>query len=562
MVKKIIQSSQQLFSRQQSSVLSAAVIITASSLLSALLGLLRNRLLVGEFFGSPVTRLQLDAYWVAFRLPELVFQILVIGSLSAAFIPVFQKYLNESRKEAYLVASSVMNFILLVFTVLSVFIFIFAVPLTRLMTSANFLESQIILAAQLTRIMIFAQFFFAISNFLTGAIQAEQRFLVPALSPAAYNIGIIAGTVLLSPFMGIYGPAVGVVLGSLLHLLFQLPLAKRLGFRYHVVMNLHHPGVRKMLRLMPPRIFTISINQIELFATVFFATALPVGSLTIMNIATQLMSAPIRIFSVPIGQASLPFLSKTVADGEMKIFKRTLLTALHQVLFLALPAGMLLLILRIPLVRLAYGAAEFPWAATLLTGKVVALLSLSIFAAATIHVLTRGYYALHNTKLPLWIALISVSINIVIAYLSVYVYNWGVLGLALGVSISAVVQMILLLLFLLPFIKPLSGYELLNSPLRMVLATMVMGVSLWIPMRLLDKYVFDTTRVVPLIVLTMMVSLFGGIVYLGLAGLFKIPEVDAFMNLFKRLGNWRTVLTQTEEVIEEPPTQAEEIKPL
>jgi len=524
--------------------------------------LLTNRLLVGEFFGSPASRMQLDAYWVAFRLPELVFQILVIGSLSAAFIPVFAKYLKRSRDEAFTIASSVMNIVLLVFIGLGVIIFIFAVPFTTLFTSDNFSNAQIQLAAQLTRIMLLAQFFFAISNFLTGAIQAEHRFLIPALSPAAYNIGIILGTVFLVPVMGIYGPAVGVVLGALLHLILQVPLARSLGFSYKFKINLKHPGVLEMLKLMPPRIFAISVNQIELFATVFFFFFFPSGSLTIMNIATQLMSAPIRIFSVPMGQASLPFLSKKAAEGELTEFKQTFLQSLNQVLFIALPAGMLLLILRIPLVRLAYGAAEFPWAATVLTGKVLAILSLSVFASASIHVLTRAYYALHNTKLPLWIGLISVLINVYVAYLSVYVYHWGVIGLAMGVTVASIVQMILLTAMILPKIGGVPLGKLLKSPGKMALATMAMGVALWIPMRLLDKYVFDTTRVLPLIGLTMVVSIIGGIVYLGMAFVFKIPELESFMRVLYRLGNWRGVLAQTGEVMEEPPTQAQDMKPL
>lgn len=562
MVKKLLLTSQAIFGRQQSSILSAAGIITLSSLLSAFLGLWRNRLLVGSFFGTPEARLQLDAYWVAFRLPELIFQILVIGSLSAAFIPVFSKHLKQNRPEAFAIASSVMNIVLLIFGLLAIVIFIFAVPFTHLMTSANFSEAQIMLAAQLTRIMLLAQFFFAISNFLTGAIQAEQRFIIPALSPAAYNVGIILGIIFLSPVIGIYGPAIGVVIGACLHLLLQIPLARTLGFHYTPRIWWHHAGVREMVRLMPPRIFAISVNQIELFATVFFATALPTGSLTIMNIATQLMSAPVRIFSVPIGQASLPFLSKNVADGDKVIFKKTLLQSLHQVLFLALPAGMLLLILRVPLVRLAYGAAEFPWFATILTGKVVALLSVSIFATASNHVLTRAYYALHNTRLPLWISLVSVLINIIIAYLSVFVFGWEVLGLAVGVSTSAIVQMILLTIFIVPHLKPLTAGELLASPIKMAGAAMCMALALWIPMRLLDRYVFDTTRVIPLLVLTVIVSLIGGLVYLSLAWFFRIAELDAFMQVFKKLGNWRGVLTQSTEVIEEPPTQAQDIKPL
>lgn len=562
MVKNIFDTSKALLSRRQNSILTAAAVITGSSLLSALLGLWRNRLLIGYFFENPITRQQLDAYWVAFRLPELIFQLLVIGSLSAAFIPVYSTYKEKSRSEANHIASSMMNLVLLAFSLVSLVLFIFAEPFNNLITSVNFLPHQIKLAAQLSRIMLFAQFFFAISNFLTGIIQAEQRFLIPALSPLAYNFGIIAGLIFLSPLIGIYGPAIGVVIGALLHLLLQLPLAKKLGYRYQPLITWQHPGFQEMLHLIPPRTLAISVNQLELFASVYFATALSSGSLTILNIAQALMSAPTRIFSVPLGQASLPFLSQEVAQGTLDKFKTTLLDSLHHILFLAFPASMLLLILRIPLVRLAYGAPTFPWSATLLTGKAVAIFSLSLFAQGGVHLLIRGFYALHNTKTPLLIALFSVFINIFFSYLSTFIFSWGILGLALAMTLASFFQFFVLLFLLFRSLGSFPLYSLLLPPTKMLFAAAAMGLSLWLPMRLLDLYVFDTTRVLPLILLTLIVGLTGSLVYIFFCVRFHLPEVQAYARLLHKLGNWRQVLAQSEEAIEAPPTQAEEIKPL
>jgi putative peptidoglycan lipid II flippase len=558
----IIRKSQKIFSRQQNSILSAATMITGSSLLSALLGLWRNRLLISRFFGDPVLEKQLDAYWVAFRLPELVFQLLVIGSLSAAFIPVYSAYKEKHRGEANHIASSMMNLVLLAFLILSSFIFFFAEQFNSMITSANFSPEQVILAAQLSRIMLLAQFFFAISNFLTGVIQAEQRFLIPALSPLAYNAGIIIGIIFLSPFIGIYGPAVGVVIGALLHLLLQIPLALKLGFIYRPVVDFTHKGVKEMLHLIPPRTLAISVNQLELFASVFFATALAPGSLTILNIAQALMSAPTRIFSAPIGQASLPFLSKEIARGEMSRFKETFTSSLHHIFFLALPAGMLLLILRIPLVRLAYGTPEFPWAATLLTGKAVAIFSLSLFAQGATLILVRGFYALHNTKIPFVVALISVFLNISFSYVTVFLLSWGVLGIAAAMSFSSISQFLMLMALLSRKVGGFNVRYLIGSPIKMLLASAAMGVGLWVPMRLLDRYVFDTTRVIPLIILTVIVGLIGAVVYLALAYLFRIQEVYSYTQLVHKVGNWRQALEESDEVIEEPPTQAEEMKPM
>lgn len=560
MVKNILHTGSALFSRRQSNILSAAAVITIAGFVSSILGLVRNRILLTYFFEDPLLRQQLDAYWVAFRLPELIFQLLVIGALSAAFIPVFGKYIDKDKEEAYRVASSVMNLLLIVFVIIGVIIFIFAEQFNSGITSTNFSHEQVVLAANLTRIMLVAQFFFAISNFLTSIIQSQHRFLIPALSPLAYNIGIIGGIITLAPKLGIFAPAIGVVFGAFLHLAFQLPLAKRLGFKYYPTINVSHQGVKTIVKLMPPRTLTIAVNQIELFASVYLATALSAGSLTIFNIAQQLMNAPIRIFSVPIGQASLPFLSKETEKDNLDEFRLTLTASLHQILFLALPASVLLLVLRIPLVRLVYGAKEFPWSATLLTGKTVAVLSLSIFAQSAIHLMTRAFYALHNTKTPFILALIAVAVNIGLAVTGIFILGSGVVGLALAITIATILQALMLFLVLRRRIN-LSLVHFSRPVIKMLIATAITGISLWIPMRLLDQFVFDTTRTVPLIALTTIAILIGLTVYYMFSKLLRIEVVQTFVILFQKLGNWRTVLAQSEEVVEAT-SQTQEIKPL
>lgn len=560
MVSQLFRHSQALLSHRQTHILSAAAVITCATFVSAFFGLIKTRLLLQHFSATPAAKATLDAYWVALRLPELVFQLLIIGALSAAFIPVFSKYLHQNKSTAYRIASSMMNLLLLLFLFLSLIIFIFARPFNNLITSVQFTPDQLDLAANLTRIMILAQALFAISNFLTGTIQAQQRFLIPAFSPVAYNLGVIAGILFLTPFLGIYGAAIGVIFGALLHLLVQLPLALKLGFTYQPLIDLRHPGVKDMFRLMPPRTLAISVTQLELSALVYFATALSAGSLTVLQIAQQLIVAPIRLFSVPIGQASLPFLSRATSRGKLTQFKHTFLTSLHQILYLALPASMLLIILRIPLVRIVYGTKQFPWATTLLTGKIVAILGLSLFAQGAIHLLVRAFYALHNTRTPFFIAVTSVTFNIILSSVIVFRWHGGVLGLATSLTLASFLQFFLLLITLTRSLPNLSLRQLLIPPLKMFFATGVMGIFLWLPLRLLDQFVFDTTKVIPLILLTAIASLIGTLVYLALSYILKLPELEAFTLLIKRLGNWQKAFAESQEVIE-PASPDQELKP-
>ena len=560
MVKNLLKNGRNIFSRQQSNILSAAAVITLASFLSAIFGLIKTRLLLTHFSATPQLQAILDSYWVALRLPELVFQLLVIGAVSAAFIPVFSRYMRKSKAEADRVASSVINSVLLIFILFSIIIFIFAREFIGLITSVQFTSEQITLAANLSRIMIFAQLLFAVSNFFTGIIQSQHRFLIPALSPVAYNLGIIAGIVFLTPYIGIYGAALGVLLGALLHLLLQLPLIIKLGFVYRPIISLRHKGVREMFKLMPPRVLAISVTQLELSATVFFSTALSAGSLTVMQIAQQLILTPIRMIAVPISQASLPFLSQETATGKLEKFKQTFTNSFHQILYLAFPAGILLLILRVPLVRIVYGSRQFPWEATLLTAKTVAVLSLSLFAQGAVHILSRAFYSLRNTKIPFLSAAASVVINIVLAYLSVFKFNLGVVGLAASLAVASIVQATLLLLFLSRQIGGFSLSRLLLSPLKMVVASAAMAVSLWLPMRLLDQFVLDTTRTIDLIILTLVASFTGMLVYLGFSRALNISQLKDFLSLLKRMGQWRQVLKQSDEVID-PASSAQEVKP-
>lgn len=549
MISNFLKNGRFLFLRRQSNILSAAAVMTLAYGFSMLLGILRDRLLVARFYSccSP----DLDSYWAAFRLPDFVFQLLVIGALSAAFIPVFSEYLEKDKKEAYKVSSSLINVVFVIFLLLSVFIFIFAKPLSHLITG-GFTTAQINVMVNLTRIMILAQLFFLISNFLTGIIQSYERFLVPALSPVVYNLGIIVGIIFLSPTMGIYGPALGVVLGSLLHLLIQIPLALRLGFIYKpFTFNFSHPGVKEAMKLMAPRTLSLAVNQIGVTISLFLATSLTAGSLTIFYLAQHLMQLPVRLVGVPIGQAALPLLSRK-RNQELEEFKEIFLSSFWQIIYLVLPITAILLVLRIPVVRIAFGAKTFPWQATLLTGKTLAFFTVAIVAQSAIQLLIRAFYALHDTRTPLLISLFSVLLSTFLSFWLIFNLSWGVLGLAIATSVASFAQVFLLFLFLNRLVKGFKRQRVVTPILKMSLVVTLTAFSLWLPMRFLDRYILDTTRTINLVILTIVVSLLGFVVYALLSKIFKIEELEVFWGLTKKIGKWRQILSQSEEILESP----------
>lgn len=550
MVKNFIKNGTNLFLSKQNSILSAAAILMIMVLSSRLLGLVRDRLLAGTFFANGA-QWQLDVYFAAFRIPDMVFQLLVMGALSAAFIPVYSSYLKKDAKQSWDLTNGVISFSIIGFFFLAIIIYLFSYQLCRFL-APNFSEQQIDLMVSLTRLMLLAQFFFMISNFYTGVLQSNKRFLVPAIAPVLYNFGIIAGILWLSPFLGIYGPTIGVVIGSLLHLLVQYPLVHRLGFRFHFNFDSQNKGIRKIGKLMIPRTGALAVNQIELNVAVILASAMSAGSLSIFNFAEHLNAVPIGLFGLTIGQAALPMLSQEVDDTKSnQKFRQLFLTSLKHILYFALPASALLLVLRIPLVRIAFGAKEFPWEATLLTGKVLAVFSLSIAAQSVTQLLVRAFYALQDTVTPLKLGIVSVVCNVCLSILFTKGFGWQISSLALAITISSFIQAGLLFFILEKKVGKFTKQECFIPIFKMSFASFLTGVFLWLPMRFLDRYVLNTSKVLDLVILTIIASGSGFMVYLILSRLMHIEELQHFLGIFKRFGNWKKLLGESDEILTE-----------
>jgi putative peptidoglycan lipid II flippase len=544
-----MQNSKDLISKENSSILSAAAVIMFATLVSALLGFIRTRLLISYFFADKSV---LDVFWAAFRIPDTIFQILIVGALSSAFIPVFSRYLeHEKREEASIIASSMINTVVGIMLIFTIIILIWAEPLCRLV-AGGFNDTQIALMVNLTRIMASAQVLFGFSSFITGIIQSHKRFLVPAFAPSLYNVGIILGTILFSKSMGIMGPALGVVIGALLHLLAQLPLASKLGFSYKPIIY-KHPAIKEMSRLMVPRMITLSLAQIEQTTLIAFSSWLGSGTVTIISIAQQLTNLPIRLIGVTIGQASLPFFAKETAKNNLKGLAKMVNDAILQMLYLALPASVVILVLRIPLVRLAYGAGSFPWAETVLTGKLVAMFALAIAAGSLSHIIIRVFYSLHDTKTPFIINLVSTTINVSLSYYLLFVLRTGILGMAFAITVADILETSILTIILYR-VAQFSLREILGPFLKMLLAAVITTISLWVPLRVLDQLIFDTTHTLPLILLTITVMVIGIIVYISVSYLLRIRELEVFVALAKKLGNWRSSLGASTESLENTET--------
>ena len=549
MPKDFFKKSLNLLLKRQSNILSAAFVIMATIILSQVLGLIRQRLLVAIFGASDT----LGVYLASTKLPDFLFQLIIAGALSSAFIPVFSDYLVKGKeKEGHKLASTLLFVSLLIFVFFSLILFIFAREFSSLI-APGFSGEQLNLMANLTRVIIFGEALFIIGSFLSAILQSYNHFFIPGFASALYNLGIILGIIFLSPFVGIYSAAYGVILGALIFVLMQIPFVKKLGFSFIPsisIASIKSSGVMDVFKLIWPRTLSITIFQIGTIITVTLVSFLqsPGRSYVIFDYAQTLAFAPVVLFGQAIAQAAFPILSKE--KDKLEDFKATFITSFNQMLYLVLPFSVLFIVLRIPVVRLIYGAAQFDWQATVLTGRTLAFFSISIFAQSLSYLISRGFYALHDTKTPLVIGTISTTTMILIGVLFVFVYHLGVEGIAFAFSIASILNFLIMFIFLDIKTKGFDKIPLIKTVTKIFLASAFTAFALYIPIKLLDQLVFDTTKTINLIILTGISSFAGLSLYLFLTWLFDVKEASMFILLFKKIGDWRQILKKSEETID------------
>jgi len=515
---------------------SAAAVIALTGFVSRLLGVVRDRVLAGEFGAGNI----LDAYYAAFRIPDLVFNLLVMGALSAGFIPVFAGYLNKSndKQEAWDLASGLLNILIILLIIICgalVLLAPFLVPLI----APGFNQEKIKMTVELTRIMFLSPIFLGLSSLFGGILQTFKRFLVFSLAPIFYNIGIIIGAVVFVRWWGIIGLAVGVVFGALMHMLIQIPTAVNLGFRYKTYLSLTHPGIRKIGRLMVPRTLGLAITQINLVIITIIASILPEGSLAIFNLANNLQSFPVGIFGISYALAAFPTLSEYFVQNKSEEFVQTFSKTVRQILFLIIPTSVLFITLRAQIVRVILGSGQFDWNATILTAAALGFFSLSMFAQALIPLLARSFYARHNTKTPFWAAFIGMIVNTGLALL--LAKPLGIIGLALAFTIASIVNLLALYIWLRHKIGRLNEKVIIKSTSKVLVASLIMAGLVQLT-KYLIALTLDIDTFIGIFSQGLVAGLVGIVVFIAVSYLLKSDEIKFFETVFKRrvLGIFRT----------------------
>lgn len=454
--------------RENRTIGGAALVIAIFGVISRLLGFLRDRFLAGTFGAGDV----LDAYYAAFRIPDFLYGLLVLGAISAAFVPIFTEIREKNgEKDAWKLTNNV--FFLLIFSlgIFSLVAAIFSGPLMNILVS-GFSPEKKEMTATLTRIMLLGPIFLGMSAVFGSVLVSFRNFIVFSLAPIFYNVGIIFGAVFLSKFFGPSGLAMGVVLGSMLHFFIQYPTVRKSGFSFSVNFSSifdHH--VLRVLRLMIPRSLGVAVGQVGFLVITLFASKLASGTLAAFTLANNIQSVPLGIFGIAFSLAAFPTLSAFAAKNEWGRFSETLLKTSKQIIFFVIPISVLVIALRAQIVRIILGTGEFDWEDTQMTFEILGILSVSLLAQSLIPLFARAFFSLQDTKTPLFIAIFSEAIHIVV--LALFVGSWGSSALAASFTVASIANFLLLYFFLRGRVKVWNDSSFFLSVFKVSLASIV-----------------------------------------------------------------------------------------
>lgn len=457
-------------------VLRAAGIVSAAFVLSRLLGLARVAV-IANYYGA--TSAEINAYQIANRIPETIFFIVAGGALGSAFIPTFAAYFaRDDARGGWMLFSAVINLVLVILAVISVVVAIFAVPfLTLYLPELKESPEMLALTASLLRIQLLSTVIFGASGVFMGALNARQHFLLPALAPSIYNLGIMAGAVLMAP--NIRGLAWGAVAGAAGHLLIQLPGLYRQGVRYTPIFSLRHRGVQQVLRLMAPRVLGLSFSQINNLIIPMLAPSMLV--IAPLDFAWRIVLMPQSILGQALGIAAFPTFATLAAEGDLPQMRRILADTLRLIFFIGLPATILFMTLNDPLIVFALERGAFDFRDSSLVAWALLFYAPGLVALASLEVVSRAFYAMEDTVTPVVAGAIQLALMALLGYFfTSWLFpslGWAALGgLALGVSLSNLLETGVLLWLLRRKMAGVDGRHLLDGLWRIGLAGAAMVV--------------------------------------------------------------------------------------
>ncbi|GAB4534756.1 MAG: murein biosynthesis integral membrane protein MurJ [Thermodesulfovibrionia bacterium] len=456
----------------------SASLISVATFISRISGYVKDMLLARLFGATGMT----DAFFIAFRIPNLLRELFAEGSTSAAFVPVFTEYLVKGgREEARRIAGIVFTFLLLVISTVCLIGILLAPYIVRVI-APGFLGDyeKFSLTVRLTQIMFPFLLFISLASLCMGVLNSLRSFFIPALAPVFLNLATIAFAIFVSPKLSVplLAIAIGISVGGMIQFGIQLPSIIKNGFGFRFIFSFSHPALRRMLTLLMPAIAGMGVAQINIFLSTIFVSYLPDGSATYLYYAMRLIHFPIGIFGVAMATAVLPTLSKFYVEGDRDSLRDTFSFSLRVLFFITIPAMSGLIALGEPIVNLLFQRGSFSYDATIGTNYALFFYSLGLWAFVGVRVTAGAFYSMQDTKTPVKVAGLSILTNILFSLILMGPLRHG--GLALANAIGSMVNFVVLFLILRKRLKRIDGRRILNSFVKITIASSIMGIVGWI----------------------------------------------------------------------------------
>jgi len=515
---------------ENSRVVRAAGVVGIATMLSRVFGFLRDVVVAG-FFGAGLTT---DAFFVAFRIPNLLRRLLAEGSLTVSFVPVFTEYLrNKTREEALELADITFTALSIILVAVSLLGVLFS-PLIVTVMAPGFIRmpAQYELAVFLTRLMFPYILLISLVALCMGILNSLRHFAAPALSPVVLNIAMILAALTLRGFFRepVVALAVGVMAGGVLQLAMQWPFLIKMGVRLKPDFRFGHPGVKRIGMLMLPAAFGAAIYQINIFIGTILASLLPAGSVSYLYYADRIVELPLGVFAIAVGTATLPSFSEQAAMGRIDELKRTISFSLRLILFITIPATIALIALRVPIISVLFQRGEFSVQSTELTAQALLFYAVGLWAFSVIRIIVAAFYSLQDTRSPMKAAIVALIVNALCSVALMLPLKHG--GIALATSIASAVNVGMLWVILKRRVGPILDGEFTPSVVKTALASLVM----WGVILLIGLFTpWDTAGPFGerLLYLALCVTA-GGAAFLTAAHLLKSPDMAIALGALRR----------------------------
>jgi putative peptidoglycan lipid II flippase len=464
-------------SAEEKHITKAASVVGFATLLSRIMGFLRDMVVARSFGAGMMT----DAFFVAFRIPNMLRRFLAEGSLVISIIPVFTEYITlRTKEETNTLARITFSFFFIVLAVVSVLGIVFS-PLIVRIIAPGFIPNpeKLNLAILLNQIMFPYLFFVGLVALSMGILNSYKHFFAPSFAPVFLNLSMIISVMVFSSYFTppIVALALGVIAGGVLQVLFQIPFLKNKGITFGFTFHFSHPALKRIGALMLPTAFGATVYQINIFIATFLASLLPVGSISYLYYADRMVEFPLGVFGIALGDVVLPFMSVQAAKKDYESLKSTLSYALRLMLFIIFPCMVGLIVLRVPILSLLFQRGEFSYQDTLMTAQALLFYTLGLWAFAGVRIVVSTFYSLQDTKTPVKIAALAVVINIIVSLFLMGPLKHG--GLAFATSVSASFNLFALVYILRRRFGRIGMKRIVASGLKIMASSLIMGIAVY-----------------------------------------------------------------------------------